>query len=93
MLAWAERLGYPVAPFDFRVAGVTSISCDTRSTAATIREGIEGTAGLRVLGDPLRVIAFTSDEVNINDVLDRMTAHGWSLNAVPGLRRLHQVMW
>ena len=29
LLPWAERLGYPVPPFDFRVPGVTSISCDT----------------------------------------------------------------
>ncbi|MEO7398600.1 MAG: aminotransferase class V-fold PLP-dependent enzyme, partial [Ilumatobacteraceae bacterium] len=29
VLPWAEKLGYPVAPFDFRVPGVTSMSCDT----------------------------------------------------------------
>jgi sphinganine-1-phosphate aldolase len=29
VLPWAERLGYPVPRFDFRVPGVTSISCDT----------------------------------------------------------------
>jgi glutamate/tyrosine decarboxylase-like PLP-dependent enzyme len=29
VLPFAERLGYPVPPFDFRVPGVTSISCDT----------------------------------------------------------------
>ncbi len=28
MLPWVERLGYPIAPFDFRVPGVTSISAD-----------------------------------------------------------------
>ena len=28
MLPWVERLGYPVPAFDFRVAGVTSISMD-----------------------------------------------------------------
>jgi sphinganine-1-phosphate aldolase len=28
MLPWVEELGYPVAPFDFRVPGVTSISAD-----------------------------------------------------------------
>lgn len=28
-LPWAERLGEPVAPFDFRLPGVTSMSCDT----------------------------------------------------------------
>jgi glutamate/tyrosine decarboxylase-like PLP-dependent enzyme len=28
-LPWAEQLGYAVGPFDFRVPGVTSMSCDT----------------------------------------------------------------
>ena len=29
VLPWAERLGAPVPPFDFRVSGVTSMSADT----------------------------------------------------------------
>jgi glutamate/tyrosine decarboxylase-like PLP-dependent enzyme len=29
LLPWAERLGYPVPPFDFRLPGVTSMSADT----------------------------------------------------------------
>ena len=29
LLPWAEKLGYPVPPFDFRLPGVTSISVDT----------------------------------------------------------------
>ena len=29
ILPWGERLGYPIPKFDFRVAGVTSISADT----------------------------------------------------------------
>jgi glutamate/tyrosine decarboxylase-like PLP-dependent enzyme len=29
ILPWAERLGFDVAPFDFRVPGVTSMSADT----------------------------------------------------------------
>ncbi len=28
-LPWAEKLGQPVPPFDFRLPGVTSMSCDT----------------------------------------------------------------
>jgi glutamate/tyrosine decarboxylase-like PLP-dependent enzyme len=28
LLPWVERLGYPIPPFDFRVAGVTSMSAD-----------------------------------------------------------------
>lgn len=161
VLPFAERLGYPVAPFDFRVPGVTSISCDTHkfgyaakgtsvllwrspemrerqyyattdwpgglyfsptlagsrpgglsaqawaamvtigeqgyleatervlATAAQIREGIAAIPGLRVLGDPLWVIAFTSDEVGVYDVLDRMTARGWSLNGLQHPPAIH----
>ncbi len=134
VLPFAERLGYPVPPFDFRLPGVTSISADTHKfgyaakgtsvvlycdpglrryqyyrtstwmgglyysptfagsrpgalsaecwaamvsfgeegylaatkaileAARTIREGIESIPGLRVLGDPLWVIAFASGE-------------------------------
>ena len=29
LLPWAEKLGYPVPPFDFRLPGVTSLSVDT----------------------------------------------------------------
>jgi sphinganine-1-phosphate aldolase len=29
ILPWAEQLGYPVPPFDFRLPGVTSMSADT----------------------------------------------------------------
>lgn len=29
VLPWAERLGYPVPPYDFRLPGVTSMSVDT----------------------------------------------------------------
>jgi glutamate/tyrosine decarboxylase-like PLP-dependent enzyme len=29
VLPWAEKLGYPVPPFDFRLPGVTTISADT----------------------------------------------------------------
>jgi len=29
LLPWAEKLGYPIPPFDFRLPGVTSISADT----------------------------------------------------------------
>ena len=134
VLPWAERLGYPVPPFDFRVPGVTSMSCDTHKfgyaakgtsvvlyrdpdlrayqyyrtadwpgglyfsptfagsrpgalsaqawaalvsigeegyleatrrileTAAVIRAGVDAVPGLRVLGDPLWVIAFAADD-------------------------------
>ena len=154
VLPWAERLGYPVPPFDFRLPGVTSMSADTHKfgyaakgssvvlyrtnelrryqyyktvtwmgglyysptfagsrpgaigaeawaamlafgeegytiatkalleTAAVIRGGIEAIPELRVLGDPLWVIAFTSDEVDVYAVMDQMSARGWNLNGL-----------
>ena len=154
VLPWAERLGYPVAEFDFRLPGVTSMSADTHKygyaakgtsvvlyrgqelrryqyftatewpgglycsptlagsrpgglvaacwaalvatgeqgyleatkqileTAATIRRGVEAIDGLRVLGDPLWVIAFASPKLDIYRILDRMTGRGWNLNGL-----------
>jgi glutamate/tyrosine decarboxylase-like PLP-dependent enzyme len=51
-------------------------------TAATIRDGIATIPELRVLGDPLFVIAFASDTVDVYRVLDGMAARGWSLNGL-----------
>ena len=154
ILPWAEKLGYPIPPFDFRLPGVTSMSADTHKygyaakgtsvvlyrsaelrrhqyftatewpgglycsptlagsrpgalvavcwaamtaigeqgyrdatkrvleTAATVRKGIESIPELRVLGDPLWVIAFQSPVVDIYRVLDAMTARGWNLNGL-----------
>ena len=154
VLPWAERLGYDIAPFDFRVPGVTSMSADTHKygyaakgtsvvlyrgrdlrrhqfyvatewpgglyysptlagsrpgallasawaallavgedgylratkaileTGAEIRGGISQIDGLHVLGDPLWVIAFASDHVNIYEVMARMAEKGWSLNGL-----------
>lgn len=154
VLPWAERLGYPVPRFDFRLPGVTSMSVDTHKygyaakgtsvalyrgrdllhhqyfvatdwpgglyysqtmpgsrpgglvatawaamlamgedgysraaaailqTGATVRAGIEAIPELRVLGDPLWVIAFASDEVDIYEVMAQMAKRGWSLNGL-----------
>ncbi len=158
ILPWAERLGYPVPPFDFRLPGVTSMSADTHKygyaakgssvvlyrgndlrqfqyytvadwpgglylsptfagsrpgalsatcwaamlslgergyteaarrileTGARIRGGVAAIGGLRVLGDPLWVIAFTGDgdDLDIFQVTENMSRRGWSLN---GLQR------
>ena len=35
-----------------------------------------------MLGDPLWVVAFTSDTVDVYRVLERMTLRGWSLNGL-----------
>jgi glutamate/tyrosine decarboxylase-like PLP-dependent enzyme len=154
VLPWAEKLGYPVPTFDFRLPGVTSISADTHKygyaakgtsvvlyrtpelrhyqyfvatdwpgglyfsptfagsrpgalsaacwaailsigetgyleatkqileTAETIKDGIRNTPGLTILGDPLWVIAFASETLDIYKIMDVMTHKGWSLNGL-----------
>ena len=161
ILPWAERLGYPVPPFDFRLPGVTSISVDTHKygyaakgtsvilyrgselrqhqyftavdwpgglyfsptfagsrpgglsaacwaamlstgeegylaatrkileTGKFIRQGIEAIPELDVLGDPLWVIAFKSQDLDIYRILDYMTTRKWSLNGLHKPPALH----
>lgn len=154
ILPWAEKLGYPVPLFDFRLPGVTSISVDTHKygyaakgtsvilyrgrdflhhqyytttewpgglyfsptfagsrpgalsaacwaamtsigvqgymnatqkileTAKIIKDGIRQIPELRLLGDPLFVVAFASDTFDIYKVLDYMGHKRWSLNGL-----------
>jgi glutamate/tyrosine decarboxylase-like PLP-dependent enzyme len=154
VLPWAEKLGYDVPPFDFRLPGVTSISADTHKygyaakgssvilyrtpelrryqyfaaadwpgglylsptfagsrpgalsaacwaamvalgeqgyleatrkileTAALIKARIKAMPELRILGEPLWDIAFTSDTLDIYRILDFMTAKHWTLNGL-----------
>lgn len=35
LIAFMEKAGYPLAPFDFQVKGVTSISADTHKVILT----------------------------------------------------------
>ena len=51
-------------------------------TGRLIRRGIEAIPRLRVLGDPLWVIAFAADGLDVYRVLERMTGRGWSLNGL-----------
>jgi glutamate/tyrosine decarboxylase-like PLP-dependent enzyme len=161
VLPWAEKLGYPIPPFDFRLPGVTSMSADTHKfgyaakgtsvvlyrdpelrryqwyrtaewtgglyysptfagsrpgalsaecwaamlamgedgylaatraileTGKQVREGVEGIPGVRVLGDPLWVIAFTTETVDVYGVLDEMTSRGWRLNGLQHPASMH----
>lgn len=154
VLPWAEKLGYPVPLFDFRLPGVTSISADTHKygyaakgtsvilyrnpdlrryqyftttewpggiyfsptlagsrpgalsaacwaamvrigkngylaatqrileAAAEIKEGIQGIPDVYILGDPLWVIAFGSETLDIYRVMDYLTSRRWSLNGL-----------
>lgn len=58
-------------------------------TAATIRAGIEAIPELHVLGDPLWVIAFASETLDIYRIMDRMMALGWSLNGLHRPQAIH----
>lgn len=51
-------------------------------TADALKRGIRAIPGLHVLGDPLFVIAFGSDALDIYKVMDRMGSKGWSLNGL-----------
>ncbi len=50
ILPFAERLGYPVPPFDFRLPGVTSMSCDTHKYGF----GLKGSSVVLYRGGALR---------------------------------------
>jgi len=51
-------------------------------TAKTIRAGIESMPALRVLGDPLWVIAFDAPGLDIYKVMEFMTQRKWNLNGL-----------
>ncbi|NMO18911.1 aminotransferase class V-fold PLP-dependent enzyme [Pyxidicoccus fallax] len=50
--------------------------------ASTIKQGIRAIPELHVLGDPLFVIAFGSETVDVFKVMERMSERGWSLNGL-----------
>lgn len=58
-------------------------------TARTIRQGVSAIPGLQVIGEPLWVIAFKSDTVDVFRVLDEMTKRGWSLNGLQKPAAVH----
>ncbi len=161
VLPFAEKLGAPVPPFDFRLKGVTSISIDTHkygyaakgtsvclyrneelrhhqfftatdwpgglyfsptlagsrpgalsaacwaslmatgekgyleatqailNTAEKIKSGIRSIPELKILGEPLWIIAFASDTLNIYEVLDQMTKRQWNLNGLHHPESVH----
>jgi sphinganine-1-phosphate aldolase len=63
-------------------SGYVESAAKIMEAAGVIRTGIAATPGLRVLGDPLWVIAFASDEVDIYRVNEEMARRGWSLNGL-----------
>lgn len=161
LLPWAEKLGYPVPPFDFRLPGVTSISADTHKygyapkgtsvllyrnpqlrhyqyylttdwpgglyfsptlagsrpgalsaacwaamvtmgekgylraaqsileTAAKIKQGIREISEIEIIGDPLFVIAFKSETLDIFQIMEYMTGKNWGLNGLHSPAAVH----
>ncbi|HEV2376111.1 MAG TPA: aminotransferase class V-fold PLP-dependent enzyme [Streptosporangiaceae bacterium] len=66
-------------------AGYLDAATRILETGAKVRAGVADIAGLRVLGDPLWVIAFAADEgLDVFQVMENMARRGWSLN---GLQR------
>ncbi|NVJ20356.1 MULTISPECIES: pyridoxal phosphate-dependent decarboxylase family protein [Myxococcus] len=51
-------------------------------TADVLKQGIRAVPELHVLGDPLFVIAFGSETLDIFKVMERMGERGWSLNGL-----------
>jgi glutamate/tyrosine decarboxylase-like PLP-dependent enzyme len=51
-------------------------------TATTIKEGIRQIPELRLLGEPLFVVPFASDVIDVYKVLDFMSHKKWSLNGL-----------
>ena len=62
--------------------GYTEAAKKIMETAEKIKEGVKAIPELYVLGNPLFVIAFGSDKVDIFKVMDYMTQQGWSLNGL-----------
>ncbi|KAK9452214.1 pyridoxal phosphate-dependent transferase [Limtongia smithiae] len=72
---------------DGYLASATKIVCAARA----VREGIaKQVPEVYVLGNPISsVVAFSSHELNIYDVADRMTRRGWHLSALQNPAALH----
>jgi len=80
--AWAAMLSMGEAGYERAAAAILA-------TGAEIRDGVNAIAELRVLGDPLWVVAFASEEVNIYEVMARMAERGWSLNGLHHPEAVH----
>ena len=57
--------------------------------AAVVRDGVRSIPELRPLGNPLFVVAFGSDVVDVYRLLDFMSHRGWSLNGLHKPPALH----
>ncbi len=62
--------------------GYLSATKKILETAETIKKGVREIPELCVLGDPLFVVAFASESINVYKVLDYMSHKKWSLNGL-----------
>lgn len=69
--------------------GYLEIARRVFDTAARLRSGVAAIDGLHVLGDPLFIIAFGSDEVDIFHVNDFVAERGWRLNGLQAPPAVH----
>jgi sphinganine-1-phosphate aldolase len=61
--------------------GYLKIVDSVMKTTVAIREGVDSLEGVKVLGDPvMSLMALASDEFNIYELGDEMTARGWYLD-------------
>lgn len=70
-------------------AGYLEATRAVLDAAAQIKAGVQAIPQLYVLGDPLFVIAFGSDTLDIYRVMDGMAHRGWSLNGLHKPPALH----
>ncbi len=69
--------------------GYTQAAKKIMETATIIKKGVEEIPELNVLGNPLFVIAFGSETVDVFKVMDYMTKQGWSLNGLHKPSAIH----
>ena len=61
--------------------GYLDISDTVMKTTAKLREGIDAIEGIKILGDPvMSVLAIGSDTLNVYEIADELTQHGWHLD-------------
>lgn len=72
-------------------SGYLAAARDILATAAEIRAGVEAIDGVRVMGDPLFLIAFDAEDPDIDIYLvnDALKKSGWRMNALQLPPALH----
>ncbi len=69
--------------------GYVNATRQVLETGRSVKAAIGRIPELKIVGDPLWVIAFTSDTVDVFRVLDEMSKRGWSLNGLQSPPAVH----